>query len=284
MATSWRRLHSRLACVLSGATTLPSREGTDVAVPARPNLRQVPEDDIPGRLAQDVQRLDRSLSAPPDSFVDYALDRVRGALRSGEMRPGDRVTADDLARRLGISHIPVREALRYLEAEGQLVRDRRRLIVAPVSVAEAEDIYRTRAILEREAIQLGVPRLTADDLRVLADLATEMETAAGVGDQARYQTLTRRFHFIPFERSGRPWIVRFLHILWDAAVRYQRTLYQEGGWRSGHQHHHKELLAALSVRDVDQVERILQQHRRWLLSQVRRGDGSRRSGSEEPKE
>lgn len=209
-------------------------------------------------------------SQPPESFVEYALEAVRRELRAGALKPGERVAADALARRLSISHIPVREALRVLEAEGQLVRDQRRLIVATLSAAEAEDIYVTRELLEREAITLGVPRLTGEDHRRLTELVDDMEAAATVGDQTRYNHLTRQFHFLPFEKAGRPWVVRFLRILWDSSVRYQRALFAEGGWRAGHVDHHRDLLAALIVGDVDRVDEILSHHRHWLIAEVRR--------------
>src|SRR6266516_2172109 len=105
----------------------------------------------------------------PESLVDYAVQAVRNELLTGLLRPGERLTEEATAQRLGISHIPVREAFRFLEAEGHVVRDARRgLRVAQLSAAEAQDIYRTRALLEAEANRLGVPELTADDDRRLA--------------------------------------------------------------------------------------------------------------------
>ena len=206
---------------------------------------------------------------PPQSFVEYAVQGVRRELLTGALRPGERIAADALARRLGISHIPVREALRYLEAEGQLVRDQRRLQVAPLTSDEAEDIYLTRELLETEAVRLGVPRLTDEDIARLHTLADEMELAAEHGDLTTYHALTRKFHFIPFEKAERPWLVRFLRNLWDASVRYQRPLFSEGGWRGGHLGHHRELMAALGARDVLAVTQMMRHHRHAVIAQVR---------------
>jgi DNA-binding GntR family transcriptional regulator len=104
----------------------------------------------------------------PESLVDYAVKAVRNELLTGLLRPGERLTEEATAQRLGISHIPVREAFRFLEAEGHVVRDARRgLRVAQLSAAEAQDIYRTRALLEVEANRLGVPELTPEDDRRL---------------------------------------------------------------------------------------------------------------------
>ncbi len=212
-------------------------------------------------------------ATPPESYVDYAVERIRRAIRAGALRPGDRIATDALADDLGISHIPVREALRMLEAEGHLVREGRRVRVARLSPDEADDIYLTRALLERAALELGVPRLTpSDDIRLTA-LVDELERAAAIGDDGRYHELTRQFHFLPFERARRPWLLRFLRILWDASARYQRALFEPGRWRTDHVGHHRRLLEALKARDVDRVDAILAEHRHWLTEQARQVDG-----------
>jgi DNA-binding GntR family transcriptional regulator len=211
---------------------------------------------------------------PPESYVEYALAQIRRAIRTGVLRPGDRIATHALAEAFGMSHIPIREALRMLEAEGQLVREGRRLQVARLSPDEAEDIYQTRALLERAALELGVPRLTpSDDIR-LTTLVDQLERAAAIGDEATYHDLARRFHFLPFERARRPWLLRFLQILWDASARYQRALSEPHRWRSAHTRHHRRLLEALRARDIERVDEILSEHRRWLMKDIGEVDGS----------
>lgn len=205
----------------------------------------------------------------PESLVDYAVKAVRNELLTGLLRPGERLTEEATAQRLGISHIPVREAFRFLEAEGHVVRDARRgLRVAQLSAAEAQDIYRTRALLEAEANRLGVPELTGEDDRRLETLAGQMEEAAAIGDLIAYRRYNRAFHFVAFERSGRLWLVRFLTNLWDAAARYQTPLFSGGAWQAPHLAHHRGLLEALKTRDAERVNQLMHEHREWLLSNV----------------
>jgi DNA-binding GntR family transcriptional regulator len=205
----------------------------------------------------------------PESLVDYAVKAVRNELLTGLLRPGERLTEEATAQRLGISHIPVREAFRFLEAEGHVVRDARRgLRVAQLSAAEAQDIYRTRALLEVEANRLGVPELTPEDDRRLEDLARQMEEAAARDDLGAYRRYNRAFHFVAFERSGRPWLTRFLTNLWDAAARYQTPLFSGGAWQAPHLDHHRGLLEALLARDAERVNQLMHDHREWLLSTV----------------
>jgi DNA-binding GntR family transcriptional regulator len=211
---------------------------------------------------------------PPDSLTEYAVETIRNDLLMGKLRAGERLTADGVAERLGISHIPVREAFRYLEAQGHLERDGRRgARVVPASAQEARDIYLTRETLESEANELGIPCLTdADDQRLIA-LVGAMEAASAAGDLRLYRAYNRAFHFISFERAGRPWVVRFLRNLWDAAARYQSPLFVDGAWQVKHPSHHRALLDALLARDVALVNRLMADHRKWLLSSLDPKDG-----------
>jgi DNA-binding GntR family transcriptional regulator len=96
------------------------------------------------------------------------------------------------------------------------------------------------------------------------------EEASRQNDLAAYRRFNRAFHFVAFERSGRPWLVRFLRILWDAAARYQSPLFTGGAWQIAHPSHHRALLDGLLCRNVDEVNREMDEHRRWLLDRVAR--------------
>jgi DNA-binding GntR family transcriptional regulator len=204
---------------------------------------------------------------PPDSLVQYAVEALRADLLTGRLRPGERLTAGATAQRLGISHIPTREAFRYLEAEGHVVRHGRNgLRIAPLTTSEAKDIYLTRALLETEANRLGIPRMTSADDQRLEQLAARMEAAAADADVMAYRRWNRAFHFVPFERAERPWITRFLSNLWDAAARYQSPLFSSPAWKTDHRLHHRTLLKALHARDVETVNTIMDHHRTWLIA------------------
>src|SRR5690606_29549630 len=107
---------------------------------------------------------------------------------------------------------------------------RSRVIVAPVTAQEAEEIYRLREILETEVHRLAIPKLTAADFAELERHVAEMESAIATSDTASFARANRQFHFVPFERSDMKWMLRFLNIVWDAAARYQTSLFRETGW------------------------------------------------------
>ena len=227
----------------------------------------------------------RVLRVPPESRGDYALNSIREDLISGRLLPGSRVTAEELAEQLGVSHVPVREALRFLEAEGHFERDHRgRLRVKPTSTAEGEEIYLLREILEDVVHRSAVPLLTDDDLVGLDREFAAMEATVAAGDVYGYAKANRRFHFIVFERSGHEWMLRFLTMIWDAAARYQTSLFREEGWEEDLQSQHRELLAAFRARDVDAVTAVMTVHRTLAIKAARARASNDFEGATQPVE
>lgn len=203
---------------------------------------------------------------PPESLGDYALRSIREDLIEGRLVPGERIATEVLAASLRISHVPVREALRYLEAEGHLQRGPRSHIrVTPLSQTEATEIYQLRALLEDEAHRLAVPLLVEADYHRLDTCFSEMAAAVATEDIPRFAKANRNFHFVAFERTGSGWMLRFLNIIWDAAARYQTSLFQQQGWQKNLQVHHDQLREAMRRRDADDVNRIMDEHRRVTL-------------------
>jgi DNA-binding GntR family transcriptional regulator len=201
---------------------------------------------------------------------DYALRAIREDLIEGRLVPGQRITTEGLAQSLQISHVPVREALRYLEAEGHLERGpRSRVMVAQVTPEEAEEIYLLREILETEVHRIAVPRLSEHDFGLLEQHFADMEAAVTSGDTARFARSNRLFHFVAFERSELKWMLRFLNIVWDAAARYQTALFQESGWERGLQRHHSLIIEAMRRKDADAVNKLMDEHRRVTVEVAR---------------
>lgn len=220
--------------------------------------------DDDGVLGPDAPR------TPPQSLSDYALRAIREDLIEGRLVPGERITTEEIAHSLQISHVPVREALRYLEAEGHLERGpRSRVIVAPVSAAEAEEIYRLREVLETEVHRTAIAKLTDADYAELKRQFLEMEAAVAANDTALWSRANCAFHFVAFERSGLKWMLRFLNIVWDAAARYQTHLLHQAGWQGDLQRHHRLLIDAMARRDVEAVNRLMDEHRMVTVKAAR---------------
>jgi len=167
----------------------------------------------------------------PSSYVitygnvqDAVVDGIRDMILKGHLKPGDRLRQDELASTFGVSTMPIREALRQLQAEGLVIfRPRRGATVARLSVSEYEEIYRIREELEILACRWAAEdfeRIPVDRLRVLLGEIEEAE--ANFDDVHRRMQLVREFFFIIFEASQKEHLLRILSSLWDLTQQYRR--------------------------------------------------------------
>ena len=160
----------------------------------------------------------------PPTVQEVVLAELRRELLSGDLRPGDLINQEHVAARLNVSAIPVREALRFFEGQGLVVyRARRQYMVPKLSVADLEEIFLLREQLESVAVTRGVPRLSEDDLKNLADRAAEFERLVK-SRQRNNESISiahREFMFCIFNASGLHILVRMLNNLWDMLEPYR---------------------------------------------------------------
>ncbi|HVQ18393.1 MAG TPA: GntR family transcriptional regulator, partial [Actinomycetes bacterium] len=115
----------------------------------------------------------------PPTAQEAVLSELRRAIMTGELRPGEQVLQDALAEKFGVSRVPLREALKILEGEGQVTyQPHRGYFVAELDAVDLVEVYRIRDLLESEAARVAVPLLTAADLTRLADAAHDVDDAA----------------------------------------------------------------------------------------------------------
>lgn len=128
--------------------------------------------------------------------------QLRKAIASGELQPGERLSEVDVAKRLGVSATPVREAFRDLEQAGLIiVRPHRGAIVRPLTHQDLSEVYSMRANLEQMAIRLAYPRLQEEDFAYLEERIIEMEQRALNGDVFGVVELDVAFHRHIIERA-----------------------------------------------------------------------------------
>jgi DNA-binding GntR family transcriptional regulator len=200
---------------------------------------------------------------------DAVLVALRSDILTGRLGPGDQIVQEVLAERYGVSRVPIREALKTLESEGQVVyHPHRGYFVAELSVADLLEVYRLRAILEAEAIRHAVPSLGNDDVDALAELLAEVDTAGGDGDVIAMTAANRRFHFAIFDASGLPRLSRILRQLWEATDAYRALYFQAAGNRDRVAREHAAMLVALRARDADALIRLHDEHREHSVGAV----------------
>jgi DNA-binding GntR family transcriptional regulator len=122
-------------------------------------------------------------------------DELRERILTGRLKPGDRLVERELAEDLGVSRVPVREAIRSLEAEGfVVVQSPRRVVVRQLARVDVEELFDVREALESLAAGLAAARAGKPELRRLERLLADAARATSRGDAARIPVLNSRFH------------------------------------------------------------------------------------------
>lgn len=194
--------------------------------------------------------MDELLDAPataarPLTVADRIAAILREAIAAGTLAPGAPLRQDELAARFGFSRMPIRDALRLLEAEGIVsIHPTRGAFVARMDPREIGEIFALRALLEREALRLALPALTAADLERAQSL---LERLDGEPDVARWGALNRDFHLALYRPCGNTRLLDLIDAQHRAADRYVRALLADPVYRARSQADHRALLAACRV-------------------------------------
>lgn len=193
----------------------------------------------------------------PTALRTAVGEALRDLILAGEIRPGARLVERTLADRLGVSRVPVREALRDLEAQGYAVtRPTRGIQVREYSAAEVDELFEIRAALEAILLRRATGGVSPDAAeRLRACLATTAADLAA-GDRARAVAGNARFHEVLADVAAGPQLRSLLHGLAD---RMRWLLTQHGDPAVIHAEH-VALLDAVLAGDPSTVEQLGAQH------------------------
>jgi len=207
--------------------------------------------------------------SPPRSRTIWAEDRLRHAIVSGELAPGERVLIEPLAQAWDLSATPLREALRTLAGEGLVVLDAQRgARIAPVSEQELTEVYELRLIVEPLAFRLSV--LASDEAWLdrldVAWAALQTAHAARPSSPLDLEPAHTEFHFALVANCGSDALLRLVSVLATQALRF-RTLAahaRPGGNRRSLAEHRR--LHDLARRgEADDGAQLLAEHLSWPL-------------------
>jgi DNA-binding GntR family transcriptional regulator len=200
----------------------------------------------------------------------FALQELRRMIVSGQLRPGERVTQEDVAAEVGLSLAPVREALRVLEQEGQVVyHPRRGYFVAKLNVADVDEIYALRSVLESRAARHALVTLDDDGLDRIVVAAARCSAAAADEDVLAELEANRRFHFAILDAPDHPHTLRLIQLLWDATEAYRALYYSLPNERREAIAAHDRILGAIRANNADALVDELDAHRQRALAVLR---------------
>jgi DNA-binding GntR family transcriptional regulator len=213
------------------------------------------------------RRVDKQIGDKSLSLVDRVHATIRDSILSGEYPPASRLLVAKIAQESGASSIPVREALRRLEAERLVVLELNRgATVAPISMEDLHDIYETRIIVEGQALRRAIPHLTPERLAEARRAVAAMTSLLRQGRNRKALEPHRAFHFALYEPAASPWSLHLITQLWTSAERYLRL---SAGLRDNPEEfaaEHEAVLEAVKGGDADVAVARLAEHLRRTAS------------------
>lgn len=187
---------------------------------------------------------------------------LREAIVRDVFEEGERLQDRILARMLGVSRTPVREALQRLEAEGFVkTLPRLGLVIAEITPQDIEDIYAIRIALEGVAARLAAERATATEVDLLAALNARIAEATARNDLEAMSALNKEFHMAIYRAARNSRLMDLLNILHDAVQRFRRSTLSIPQRAREAVEEHEALIDAIRARDPDRAERVAREHK-----------------------
>lgn len=194
-------------------------------------------------------------------LAQAVTEKLRADILDGRLRPGSPIRQEAVARELGTSRIPVREALHRLENEGLVtVVPHAGAYVARLDFGEFVEVYKIRERIEPLALSESMPNLDTEALERLRELAAQIEAARG--DANRWLTADRSFHLGTYAGVRSTRLLRMIESFWNSTQQYRRILFAMASDRDFEIMHaeHRVLVDLLERRDEVSGEAILRSH------------------------
>jgi DNA-binding GntR family transcriptional regulator len=217
--------------------------------PIKPDRRSHAQRGIVPNMNRPIER--RTVAAE-------AAEILRQRILSGEIRAGQPIRQEQIAQELGVSRIPLREALKQLEAEGFVtIAPHKGAVVSTLSAEEAEELFALRLQLEHWLLREAIPRMREGDF---AHLDAIIDESRAPDNLARWGELNWQFHEALYRPAGRPLSLRFLKRIHDNLDRYLRLqIAITRDWDRAYRDH-QDLVAYSRERNVDAALALLEDH------------------------
>nr|WP_256667642.1 MULTISPECIES: GntR family transcriptional regulator [unclassified Pseudomonas] len=183
---------------------------------------------------------------------------MRDAIVAGQFAEDEPIRQDDIARQFNVSKIPVREALKRLEAEGLVMFQRNRgAMVTRMSESELAQMFEVRMLLEDKALRLAIPNMTEATFARAERICQEFIGENNVG---RWAELNWELHACLYEPAQRPFLISMIRSVNDKLERYLRMQMSLSAGKERADHEHHEILQACRDGDVERAAGLLDEH------------------------
>ena len=197
-----------------------------------------------------------SIEVAPD-LVDQVYRALHDAISSGSLAPGERITQEDLARRLAVSRQPVLQALRLLKKDGFVLdAPGRGLLVAPLDVEGMHKVYQVRGVLDVLAARLAAGQRFRIDPKLIE---RGRRAARGRNVEAMIDADVA-FHRAIYDASGNPLIGQSAHQHWHHLRRVMGAVLQQSRQREALWDEHEAIARAIAAGDGERAARMIEEH------------------------
>jgi DNA-binding GntR family transcriptional regulator len=196
------------------------------------------------------------------TMAEFALEQLREAIILGELPAGTPLRLDELARSLGMSISPIREAVRQLEALGLAKHvPHQGARVLDFDVDELRDLFEVRLTLESLAVRRAAERFTTADAETARGHLERLDATRDVGDVRQTMRAHTDFHFTLYEASQSSWLVSLIRPAWDRSERFRPALFSPAGEpQERHREMDGRLLEACVAHDPQAAAHALFEH------------------------
>jgi len=190
---------------------------------------------------------------------EVAYRYIRAGIQNGDLKPGERLREVELAKAVGLSRTPIREALARLESEGLVVHDAARgIVVAELDYSMVTELYYMREVLEGTAARLTAQHASDVEISILEDLCSQYEAA--MGDAKQLAISNRQFHDTLYLCSHNRYLVNMLTVLYDALSLLGSTMLGDAQRAEETLKEHRAIVNAIRDRDPDKAEAAIRAH------------------------
>ncbi|MDM5340529.1 GntR family transcriptional regulator [Fictibacillus enclensis] len=183
---------------------------------------------------------------------------LRYLITSGKILPGDKITLREIAEKFGVSTMPVREAVRRLQAEGFLTFDRRSVTVRELSLKEVDQIFIIRQRLETLAAEWALPNVTQKDIKILRELAKKMDDKNILYDE--WEELNREFHLYFYNLSMSESLNQLIKNVWDSVTPYMNIFSSSVSSFVSSQEQHHLMIKLIEHKKIEELTILLTKH------------------------
>lgn len=198
-------------------------------------------------------------------------EALREGIIDGKLKPGQKIIMSEVAKKFGLSEIPVREAIRRLESDGFVeLTPHVGAVVSKIDERELVETYLIRIELEALATRLAAPHVTSHDIGFLEQKNREMKIAINKNMPEKLGRLNKEFHLRIYQAAPYPYLLKLISDLWEKVERTQSVFAYVPERATASVEEHTKIITALRSKDTLLAENLIKQQKNRTMLALQR--------------